>query len=133
MLPLEQQVVSLELARRLHELEVKQESLFYWRDRNYIENKEEGYELIYSPGTFNECSVTIYDYYSAFTASELLKMLPSSINDWICRIESNNGLWEIKYCDHHGEKLFWICNHTNIINALAKMLIHLIEQGIVKP
>jgi len=30
MIPLEKQVVSLELARRLKELEVKQESYFYW-------------------------------------------------------------------------------------------------------
>lgn len=128
---LEQQVISLDLSKRLYELGVKQESLFYWTEKD--EYSELGYglsvslvkdDLIYYHSEFNS--------YSAFTASELLELIPLSINDWIFKIESNNGVYEIKYCSYDGKKQLWVSNHTNILNALSKMIIHLIENKLIE-
>ena len=66
-MPLEKQVVSLELAKRLKELGVKQESLFWWVEipadkQLYIQ--PEYTAKLFSPR------------YSAFTVAELGEMLP---------------------------------------------------------
>jgi hypothetical protein len=106
---IEPQVTSLELSKRLRELGVKQESLFYWGDK---------------PSDI-EC-------YSAFTASELLDLLPSFINDWMLKIESNNGVYEIKYSDFSGEKQLWVSHHTNFVNSVATMIIYLIENKLIE-
>lgn len=113
---LEDQVCSLELSKKLFELGVKQESLFCWR---CIE--EESVFITWN-GKF-----TIGDSYSAFTASELLESLPiwSDIskrdeNDYMCRVfekdtDINHNSFDDNPCD-----------------ALAKMLIHLIENKIIE-
>jgi hypothetical protein len=65
MIPLEKQVVSLDLAKRLKELGVKQESVWYWfRDRLILGRGEGG---------------NMQTFTSAFTVAELGEMLP--IND----------------------------------------------------
>lgn len=64
---LENQVCSLELAKKLKELGVKQKSLFCWVYQDDIER----YELVYMPG---------HHWVSAFTASELGDMLPKDIS-----------------------------------------------------
>lgn len=61
---LEDQVVSLELAKRLKELEVMQESLFFWCD-NWVHSQDSVYHSPTSSETF-----------SAFTVAELGEMLP---------------------------------------------------------
>lgn len=66
---IEDQVCSLYLARRLKELEVNQNSYFKWEER------ENGYSEIYHSKPVS-CT---YKYYSAFTASELLSILPNRI------------------------------------------------------
>lgn len=68
---LESQVINLELAKRMKKLGIKQNSLFYWRDYK----SDAGSEVIYAPNVFHENSVTVYDYYSAFTVAELISML----------------------------------------------------------
>jgi hypothetical protein len=67
---LEDQVVSLELAKRLKELGVKQESLFTWYE--WYEN-----EMI----LFHDRSPEIsgQNPYSAFTIAELVEILPKNI------------------------------------------------------
>ena len=66
---IEDQVVSLELATKLKEVGVEQRSYFKWEER------ENGHkELYHSKPT--SCS---HKYYSAFTASELLQVLPHRV------------------------------------------------------
>lgn len=81
MLPLEQQVCGLNLAKNLKELGVKQKSVFYWCNPY----KNEKFDLKMEP---EMCNYGEY-WFSAFTVSELIKIFPknwtvswqSTIND----------------------------------------------------
>lgn len=76
-LELEKQVCSLELARKLKELGVKQESLFYWTNDSLRgwELRRDGESFENSPWSpcFEDGDL------SAFTVAELGKMLPQGI------------------------------------------------------
>lgn len=135
---LSDQVCSLEFSKRLQKLGVKQESLFYWyyamHDGINIE-----WKIMY--GTFG----LFPDRYSAFTASELLELLPKILNideyysELKLRTEHEDDKWFVTYetnyytvfdgVDKFNEK---IGVDEGICNALAKMLIHLIENGLIK-
>ncbi len=99
---LEEQVCSLDLAKRLKELGVKQESTFYWKH-----NTE-------SPtGKFDERVLTHYGqpyrvnstyHVSAFTVAELGEMLPEEIFDgrksfigFLMLLPRSEGGWGIAY------------------------------------
>ena len=71
MIPLEKPCVSLELAKRLKELGVKQESLLYW----FIDLRAEIPRLL-DLRDLNRYSVAMKfnDFYSAFTVAELDEM-----------------------------------------------------------
>ena len=93
---LSQQVVNLELSKRLKELGVKQESLFQW-----IEEFDNEFKIYPSSPHFPHPDwrhINTIDYYSysAFTASELLEMLPSEIKNGE---RTPFGLVVEKYCD----------------------------------
>lgn len=110
---LEQQVVSLELAKRLKELGVKQESLFYWQgaDKN-------GYIINFEKDLFEyDC-----EKYSAFTVAELGKMLPEDYLSY--RID---GDWR---CSEFGDDHITI--EKKEADARAKMLIYLLENNLLK-
>ncbi len=68
MMPVETQVCSRELAQRLAELEVRQESVFWWVDR----------KLTYTGGLTSQ--VQLRGGIAAFTVAELGAMLPDEIN-----------------------------------------------------
>src|SRR4051812_36893725 len=93
---LEQQVCSLELAKRLKELGVKQESLYYWNIRHiWIVLKAIGEPYITRKPE---------DYASAFTVAELGEMLPSEIEieEVSYYLRLGHGLrnyWEVAYCN----------------------------------
>lgn len=115
---LEQQVCSPELAKRLKELNVKQDSLFYWL------------ELLTAPVIILEKGYTlgIECQYSAFTVAELGAILPDGSytynrrnNDWICSCPKNID----------GDDWFHSFDNTEA-NARAKMLIYLIENGLIE-
>lgn len=117
---LEQQVVSLELAKKLKSLGVKQESAFYW----VYSKMSSFWQVLYGP--YHGGADTI----AAFTVAELGEMLP------------NNKVHTLKwfgqfYCeawDDVVEKTNPItrCVSDTEADARAKMLVYLIEQGIVK-
>ena len=71
---LEQQVCSLELAKKLKELGVKQESLWYW---NMITKEFKDYE---GKSPIIACEIysnsRLWENFSAFTVAELGEMLP---------------------------------------------------------
>lgn len=77
---LESQVVSLELAKRLKELGVKQESYFYWTKRTDLKGVfSKQYGVYDGKEPHNE------DEYAALTVGELGEMLPS----YVCGITPN--------------------------------------------
>lgn len=131
---LEQQVVSLELAKKLKELGVKQESLFYWSMQvgGHFSPQFRGYT--------SALSGRQVPYFSAFTVAELGEMLPTEyreknrwhyslvmsrthtihLNYWSVRYEHEDGSYEQRQADTEAD-------------ARAKMLIYLIENDLVTP
>ena len=80
---LEDQVCSLELAKKLKELGVKQESLFYWFDSDLLDIHKEIIKVHFNVPFKKrlQASQTSYcRYVSTFTASELGELLPGSIS-----------------------------------------------------
>lgn len=128
---LSQQVTSLELSKRLKELGVKQESLFYWasegtfgrkfkseyklNDRRYIDIYEE---------------IRSLDYISAFTATELGEMLPKLTVSCL----TLNGKKEesaVCYLDTSFESKRVYKMADTEADARAKMLIYLLENKLI--
>ncbi len=135
---IEKQTVNLELSKKLKELGVKQESLFI-----YINPTSSGYETRFIAHSFLENDFFIKnECYSAFTASELLEILPNEITerfDYGLRIEKYEYSFLVDYIteilDGNFECpiSFHPCRESNLCNALAELLIHLIERGTIKP
>ena len=134
---LEEQVCSLELAKRLKELGIIQLSLFYWHWNTGIGK----YELL------DECNFG--DYFSAFTAAELFDILPASIdtkknvpfNNYWLRIDKRRYK-DIQYiinyvCDTKLAQDFSSfpamknIHDESFANALAMTIIYLIENSLM--
>lgn len=146
---LEQQVCSIELAKRLKELGIKQESLFYWLDDrdcedNTCEDCKLKTEIIFSPNIFHENAVTLRDYYSAFTVAELGEMLPSEIeygaSTFNLQFYKLNKIWDGQYFDPDSSYILhglvpgfvdYYIFDTKEADARAKMLIYLIENKLM--
>lgn len=150
---LENQCCSLELAKLLKKLNVKQKSIFVWE---YHDDK--CYAIKYFPFSLVPDSSIRFEIYPAFTASELLELLPNSIciNDGtpfdnfnliiskFRSMEKNMSIqnnFKVNYeCDTVSIETLHlpkrILNKSiydpNLANALAKMLIYLIENGLIK-
>lgn len=113
---LEEQVTSLELSKKLKSLGVKQDGHFSWTPSG-LKRKNEGHG-------YNR--LTIPD---AFTVAELGEMLPSEVE--------GRRLWSTK----KWKSVFWSTTESRALsfddiseaNSRAKMLIYLIEKGIIKP
>lgn len=122
---IEDQVCSLELAKRLKELGVEQKSYFAYEER------ENGYlEIFHSKAT--SCA---NKYYSAFTVAELGEILPSTI-------KKNTNLFYITMdcdkCPYYEDmpktkEIYSEMGEENDTeaDARAKMLIYLIENGLL--
>jgi hypothetical protein len=129
---LEQQVCSVELARKLKELGVRQNSHFWW-SRSWIETGNSlDWKVCRFGETFNETTRC-----SAFTAAELGEMLPhdnaSQRKDM--RRKNPEGLlkqWTAYYLLEDGSKMVFERGNTEA-DARAKLLIHLIENKLVSP
>lgn len=123
---LEQQCVSLELAKRLKELGVKQESYFFYR--LYKDNHNLGIKL----ERFEDRLRLITDEsYSAFTVAELGEMLPSGSKSFVGSTsgDAKNWVtewWEVKEWDLDTRKFA-----DSEANARAKMLIYLLENKLI--
>jgi hypothetical protein len=132
---LEQQVVSLELAKKLKELGVKQESLFYWLWQNLDETESNlsewllgsEQELASFPKTDQE--------YSAFTVAELGEMLPRIITPTTHIMDTgktHDDKWYITYRDQLKYKNTLLVQEAETeANARAKMLIYLVQQNLL--
>ena len=137
-LKIEDQCVSLELAKMLKELNVKQESLFCWIN---------DYDIEFLETIERNQGVCI----AAFTVAELCDLLPAYIqvkerepfNNFYLKIikrSSKNIQYIINYeCDSMMDSfpMFPLLMQNNtydekLSNALAKTLINLIEKGLYK-
>lgn len=123
---LEDQVCSLELAKRLKELGIKQESLFFWycdesRDDVSILNRDESF-VFGGVGYFTSK-------FPAFTVAELGEMLPRRYfsNKYVHATDGAYD-WECKCKDEIVQALA-----KTEADARAKMLIYLLENKLVKP
>lgn len=152
---LEDQVCSLELAKKLKEIGVKQKSIFVWE---YYDDKCYGVKFIpYAviPDTNNK-----FQLFSAFTVADLGKMLPHYVdiktnepfNGYRISIEKFIYIEGIDYFPVDAYKVNYYCGTSeitdkedffrtglpiriwdiNLANALAKMLIYLLENKLMK-
>lgn len=125
---LEDQVVSLNLAKKLKELGIKQDSLFYYgAHENPFDNvfKEEDVKH-WRCDIYDSHFIDSSDYkYSAFTASELLELINIPVN----LIKFNYEDCNIYYASPLGGSIY---DDINPANACAKLLIYLIENGLIK-
>lgn len=122
---LENQVVSLELAKKLKELGVKQESLFYWVRRDM--QADDSVVQIMQNKIHESYGETLC---SAFTVAELGEMLPKEKMTFVNWFESG---WRIDYGterDEHSRVGAHLID-KNLANAIAKMVIYLLENKII--
>lgn len=141
------QLSSLELSKKLRELKVKQESLFFWIAPE--DSEKWPAKLVYKTGlgvyyengagvnekTFKLAPVFV----SAFTSAELGEMLPAKINGFHIRYEktaTEYGFfrWSVTYWEigREDEQRFE-GRYSDIgeADARAKMLIYLLEHNLL--
>lgn len=120
------QVTSPEPSKKLKELSVKQESLFYWNKNanlissfNWGDVDREDWEIIKG------------DLISAFTVAELGEMLPRRIKTIKLKSKTKGEIW---VCDNWRRKKQerTSFNAKTEADAKAKMLIYLIEHNLMK-
>lgn len=112
---LEDQVCSLELAKRLKELGVEQNGLF----SHYLFDNR--WHIGYLPTHLKEC-----ENYSAFTVAELGEMLPKGHHTY----RADNGWYVPPFNSIKNWNEAYPCNSE--ADARAKMLIHLLENGLME-
>lgn len=128
---LEDQVCSLELAKKLKELGVKQESYFHWTITKAPDMTWEVKNYI-SDIDYGNCS--------AFTVAELGEMLPWRFRGFVLRavcnvLDKKEELksWELAYWEegHEDETRFEIIVADTEADARARMIIYLIENKFI--
>jgi hypothetical protein len=125
---LEEQVCSLELAKRIKELGVKQGSFFIHFAKSVGDGfggKSQLWKIVDGRSIPHPC---VNEHYSAFTVAELGEMLPARLQlngscDWWSAKEGDG--WECKY------RYYASANQLapTEADARAKMLIYLLENG----
>lgn len=136
---LEKQVCSLDLARKLKELGVKQESLFAYA--TYNDDDVPIVELIRLPGTYSAT------FHSAFTVAELGEMLPGLLECSSPKfVSEGKRQWELfcgkdesPFVAYFNAGLGPMGNHGFIeyadteADARAAMMCYLLEQKLIVP
>jgi len=151
---LSEQVVSRDLAKQLLDLGVPDNSQFFWAEKDFIvsynreTNKHEVTQTKWylhansSFTYFGDCKIIL----PAFTVSELIKFLPRIIKDdiedkdsfyylmikWEHDFPDPNYYWEIQYYKQYYDIKDFIFSDVILENALAKMLIYLLEKNLIK-
>lgn len=132
---IEQQVTSLEISKRLKELGVKQESLFWWEQiKTAGKNEWTNWQVAFVNNSphYNDGRTV-----SAFTVAELGEMLPSEIaNEYLScyRVHLLHGTtdehdeWECGYGKALAERYFTADTEAD---ARGLILIHLLEKKLI--
>lgn len=126
---IQDQVSSLELSKKLKELGVKQESLYYWCSPG-IDWRTNGEWELYPAGYVSSASLISVEErgVSAFTVAELGEMLPSECKSY--RPKQGEFKWECELYDISGKGYRSCSGGETEANARAKMLIYLIENNL---
>lgn len=110
---LEEQVVSLDLAKKLKEAGVRQESVFFWENQ-VSRDAFPSYRIVQYPAE-----------YAAFTVAELGSLLPhgtisyfSPYREWHCKTPGNKKTVDMEMTE---------------ANARASILLYLIKNGLWHP
>jgi len=120
---IEDQVVSLELAKKLKETGVEQKSLWKWFHNKYFGTTSlKRHDEIPLPLKKDE------DIYSAFTVAEMMEKLPPKIQNRYMLVITKNPIlgYHVAY---QGLVAF---AREGFADALAEMLIWLVERGYVE-
>lgn len=133
---LEQQVISLELAKKLNELGVEQESLFYWvnLDTNWVLTIVNKYEYIFNFNN-NTSDILSLKHYSAFTVAELGEMLPPAIDKYYLISRKADNIYLVYYEDYPQDydiPYLIYFEDKKEADARAKMLIYLLENKLIE-
>lgn len=116
----ENQVVNLDIAKRLKELGVKQESLWYW-----YKWRNESWMI----GDDQKWLGTDWEHVSAFTVAELGELLPQGCYDYIQkRAAQKYGKWIAKYWAI--KEMYQLLADTEA-DCRGKMLIYLLEINLI--
>jgi len=121
---LENQVVSLELAKKLKELGFEQESLFYHLQNTFGDKKYLG--IVDKTGNNPKGGNT---YYSAYTVTELLELCPPSTS--ILKRTDVIGKNPPRYYAENWDTAYSEIYNENPADALAKLLIYLKENNLI--
>lgn len=111
---IENHVTSLELSKKLKEAGVKQESCFYYANKKG--------KIVAS--SYKETHSQL-GFVSAFLASELGEMVKDHMSD----IRPCNAGWEVFRHIGQNEKEYLV--EKNMSNAMAKMLLYLLENNLI--
>ena len=135
---LESQVCSLELAKQLKELGVKQESQFYFVNVNPILLERLLHNKITLIAHKSQCNETSPDSLPAYTVAELGEMLSNKYNEWSQGYHDCYSQWFFQV-GHRGAGsmiegigLKGFSDQEHEANARAEMIIWLIENGHMK-
>lgn len=128
---LEEQVVSLELAKKLRELGCDQKSLFYWNGFGAVISNldEEDQDNIEGWKGRDEL-------WSAYTVAELGEMLPWDMKGgshggrgrFVIEKSSIEPVWKATYVSDWG-RLSLSNNDNNLADSMAKLLVYLKEES----
>ncbi len=153
---LESQVTNLELSKKLFELNVKQESLFYWVTDESLDEfrlvtieKLDILDITNNRTEDSGCGCCQNDWkikekYSAFSVAELGQLLPERLDKYrslfikfekIKNEATGNNEWLSSLVEgggYHMDIDECQVHDENEANARAKMLIYLTEQGLIK-
>lgn len=119
MLPLNQQVSSLELSQKLKNLGVPQESYSYWTDENIMLNIDNEWKVTLSKDLYPETA----KYISAFTVAELGEQIKkaSSVDIHMAFMEVTGGVTS------RTQTVLLMFD----IEVVTKMLIYLLENKLI--
>ena len=116
---LREQVCKIDLSKKLDELGVIAKSAFKWH--YFHDERYPSWEICRRNTTVNR------NEYRAYTVAELAEMLPISLNNCHLSCVKLRPGWEIAY--GLNQKIFL---DKSLPDALAKMLIHVIENKLIK-
>ncbi len=137
---LEQQVCSLEIAKKLKDLGMKQESLFWWGsgiDGAEILKRDSDFNLGAYPLKYNGSWKGVF---SAFTVAELGEMLPQTIKIKKVKYQlfvsvAMDKQWFVVYANENDYEdnapfPFMMCHSE--ADARGKMMIYLLENKLIE-
>lgn len=136
---LKKQVISFELAKRLNNLFVKQDSIFYWiEDHRMQPRKDFTWKARLCPASQvnHILSSNVYRY-AAFTVAELGEMLPFSVEikgeEVTCEDYKNEKGWDAWFANAQCHMVGSKFTANTEAEARGLMLVYLIENKLITP